>query len=63
MKGTNNSSVTLLTLLYETFWTLFFIFVTCEFGGAVSNAFDETNYVIAQYEWYLFPIDIRKMLR
>ena len=38
------------------------VFAACEFGQRLSDAFDEINDIINQFNWYLFPIEIRKIL-
>lgn len=34
----------------------------CELGQRISNAFEEIDDVIAQYNWYLFPDKLKRML-
>lgn len=38
------------------------VFITCELGEKMSDAFVEINFTIDQFNWYLFPIDIKRML-
>lgn len=38
------------------------LFVACELGQRASNAFDEINDVIGQFDWYLFPDELKKIL-
>lgn len=38
------------------------VFVTCEIIGRITNEFEEVNDIMDQYEWYLFPLEIQKML-
>lgn len=47
---------------FEGFWAFAFIVFFCEFGHHVFNAFDDLNTAIDQYHWYLFPIEIQKLL-
>lgn len=41
--------------------TVFFL-VCCEFGAMLSNKFDTLNDELFQCKWYLFPIEVQKML-
>lgn len=38
------------------------IFMICELGQRVNLAFSECNEMINQFEWYLFPYEIQRML-
>lgn len=38
------------------------MFVACEIGQNVSNAFKEIDDEIDRFHWYLFPAEIQKML-
>ena len=38
------------------------LFVTCEFCQQISNAFEEINDLIVQFNWYRFPNEINRML-
>lgn len=43
-------------------WLSTFLFVFCEFGERVSEAFEESYDVIGQLDWYAFPMNLQKML-
>lgn len=53
-------------VLFKTILMAFFsfgiVFVACEFGQRVSNAFGEINSVVGQFDWYLFSDDLQKIL-
>ena len=38
------------------------VFIACEIGQRMSDAFDGIHFTIDQFEWYLFPIEIQRML-
>lgn len=38
------------------------VFLCCEFGQKLSDAFDEIDYVIGQMYWYRLPLNLWKML-
>lgn len=38
------------------------VFIACEAGEQMSNAFSEIEIVIFQFNWYLFPPEIKVML-
>lgn len=46
----------------EMFWALNIIFICCECGERVSNAFEEINDAIDELDWYLYPIEVQKIL-
>lgn len=38
------------------------VFIACELGQRISEAFEEIDYTREQFEWYLFPIEIKRVL-
>lgn len=48
--------------LCEMCWSFALIFFVCEFGHKISDKFDEFGYEISQLDWYLFSLEIQKML-
>lgn len=38
------------------------LFVSCELGQRITVAFDECSVMIDQFDWYLFPVEIQRML-
>ena len=38
------------------------VFMICELGQRISNAFEEIDDVIAQFNWYLFSDELKRML-
>lgn len=38
------------------------VFVACELGQRISNASIEINDVFDQFNWYLFPVEIQRIL-
>lgn len=41
---------------------LAFAFLVCEIGHRLNNTFDEINFKIDQLDWYLLPIELKRML-
>lgn len=55
----------LLTLLLTVFvacYGLSILFLACELSQRLGNAFTEIDRMIEQFDWYLFPLNIRRML-
>lgn len=46
----------------ELFCTLALLLFTCELAGGASNRFDAINNLIDQFDWYLFPLQMKKLL-
>lgn len=44
------------------FWSYTFMFIYCELGEKVSEAFEKLNESIDQLDWYLFSIEIQRLL-
>lgn len=38
------------------------VFIACEFGQRMADAFDEFNCAIRQFDWYLLSIEMQRML-
>lgn len=38
------------------------VFFACEIGQRFSNAFDNIDDTIGQFDWYLYPVKIKRML-
>lgn len=38
------------------------LFITCELSQRLGNAFTEIERIIEQFDWYLFPLNIRRLL-
>lgn len=41
---------------------LILVFITCELGHKMSDAFEQIELAIDQWDWYLFSIDSQRML-
>lgn len=54
--------VLLLMSLSLLWWALILTYFPCELGERLSNAMEEIKDSIGQFNWYLFPIEIRKVL-
>lgn len=46
----------------ELFSTLVIFFTPCEMAGRISIGFDEINDHINQFDWYLFSLEMKKLL-
>ena len=38
------------------------VFIACELGQRMNNAFDGIDLTIDHFKWYLFPIEIKRVL-
>lgn len=52
----------MIIVFIELFTMLGLVFFTCEIGQRFSSGFDNINDVIDQFDWYSFPVEIKKML-
>ena len=46
----------------KVFWSFIMIFFYCELGETVSDQFVEFDDELCQCNWYLYPMEIQKML-
>lgn len=51
-----------LFLFWQILCALGFIFLICDLGYRISNAFGKIDYTIVKLNWYKFPIEIKKLL-
>lgn len=52
----------LMVSVASVFWSFAYIFLVCDFGERVSAGFGESYAVLCTFDWYLYPIDIQRML-
>lgn len=52
----------LIVPIFELFWALTLVSLSCELGGRISNEFEEINDKINHLKWYLFPIKILRLM-
>lgn len=52
----------LITPVFVLFFAFVMVGLTCELCGRISYRFDEIDYIIKDFKWYLFPLKIRKTL-
>ena len=38
------------------------VFITCEIFGKISNDFDTISDIMDQFKWYLFPVEVQRIL-
>lgn len=43
-------------------FALALVFIICELGQRMSDTFDEIDSTLDKSDWYLFPIEIKRML-
>lgn len=48
--------------MVELFWAFSLVFICCELAGRIGNQFDDIDYLINQFNWYIFPYGIQKFL-
>lgn len=46
----------------ELFWSFGLVFITCELAGQIGNQFDDMDYLIEQFNWYWFPLEVQRVL-
>lgn len=54
--------VLLLILIIYGFYSFGVVFAVCEWGQSVTNAFEEITDEIETFDWYLFPLELQRML-
>lgn len=42
-------------------WIFLYVFVLCELGQRITNRFEQLDDSFGQCNWYLFPIEMKKM--
>lgn len=47
---------------YQIFWAFGLIFLACELSQKVKDEFDDICEMIGQFDWYLLPYKLRRML-
>lgn len=55
------NSLILIRIMFLAFFSFVIIFLTCELGEMVYDSFDEFNNALNQCNWYLFPIEVRRI--
>lgn len=56
----NDVSLSVLIILGTSALTV--VFIACELSQRMGDAFDEIGSTIDQFDWYLFPIELKRML-
>lgn len=56
-----DAAILFVTIFY-TSYAFGMVFMICELGQRMSNAFEEIEGVIVQFNWYLFPDKLKQML-
>lgn len=49
-------------MLLEVFYAFGIVFTVCELSERIINSFEQINDVVHQFEWYLFPVSIQRIL-
>lgn len=58
-----HDNVTPLSVLFlDGISALALVFVACELGQRMTDSFDRVHFTLNQFEWYSFPIEIKRML-
>lgn len=48
--------------MIEVFYSFSILFITCELDQRINLAFVECSQMVEQLDWYLFPMNIQRML-
>lgn len=59
---TNENLAAFLVLILEAMYAFGVLIIACELGQRINLAFEECNDMIDQFEWYLFPVEIQRLL-
>lgn len=51
-----------LASVFYGFWALNLVFAVCESVQRITNAFSDINDALDQLDWYLFPMEIQRLL-
>lgn len=57
-----DNTVLLLAAVFYCVWATNLVFAVCELGQRFSNAFSEIDGWIGELDWYLLPIEIKRIL-
>lgn len=52
----------LVIAIAELFVSIIFLLAACELAGRMSTGFDDLNYTINKFNWYLFPLEMQRAL-
>lgn len=52
----------ILVTIFIVFYSICVLFATCELDERLSIAYDQMDAEIAQFDWYLFPIEVQQLL-
>lgn len=58
----NSNPMEILPQLLSTIWSFVQLFFVCEIGERVSQEFEMFDETLYQSKWYLFPIELQRML-
>lgn len=48
--------------MFEAGYSLTVVFLVCELCQRATDAFYEINHTVDEFDWYLYPIEIQRML-
>lgn len=51
-----------MSIIGQSIWSFSFVFIYCELGQRVSEAFEEPYNAICQFRFDLFPLEIQRVL-
>lgn len=54
--------LTIIVAIVELFAATILLFASCELCGRISTGFDDINDMVDEFDWYLFPIRMKKAL-
>lgn len=52
----------LIEMVFEVLYSFCVIFITCEMNQQLTNDYEDIEYVIGQFDWYLLPADVQRIL-
>lgn len=58
----SENSLVLLVIVFETIYSFGTLFLPCELSQRLCIAFCECGDIVEHFKWYLFPVEVQKML-
>lgn len=52
----------LIETAFEVFYSFCVVFIACELGERLMSEFEDIDYVICQFDWYLLPAEVQKII-
>lgn len=57
-----NDTMMLIVMIFEVFYSFCMVFIPCELGERLMSEYENIEYVISQFDWYLLPAEVQRIL-